>query len=159
MFVEKEIIRKIVNDLMEFAENRRQGDSITIMEIAEVSGLTPYGEHWATVIIKFKNRMRRERSQVLWSVEPGAYKILEEKEKVTVAAFKRRRKMFRQSSRAMAELGTVDATKLTDHERQIYTRQIERYRAERKMLRSSMKDTKPHRSDAHPKRPVPHGVG
>lgn len=150
MFEAKDEIRETTNKLLALREKYKRGQVIPWNVIEAIAGSRFDGGKY--VIKKWREEMLRDYDQALRMVPGIGVELLTASEQVRWCPRYRRRKMFRQSTRAMKELKHVDDSKLSDHDRKMRQLQISQLKGERRVLRENSNILR--KSETNPRRKV-----
>lgn len=118
------------------ASKFNKGDILPHELIESCIGCKRHEGSYGSIFTRFRKRMRRERGVTLHPINGVGFKLLTDEEVVRIMPKLRRKKMYRQSSKCMAELSVVDQTHLTMHQRTALANSIELLEKERTQLRS-----------------------
>lgn len=111
------------------------------------------------VLVKFRKWLRREHRIVTFAERDVGLRTLTHAEAVREVPVYRQRRAFRQVTRGLRELATVDSGALTDHERLVLTRQQDAMRSEKRKLNAGAREVSamlrrpeplPRREPTHP---------
>lgn len=133
MFKAKDEITTAVETLWTTFASRDRGETIPWEEIEPISGSRRECPG-KTIILKWIKRMRRERSIVAWAVPGVGVRLLTHKQAAVWVPQVRQRRARRQHNKALGELGTVNVTALSDHERRVLSQQTHNLRYQRLMI-------------------------
>lgn len=156
MLEAKEKITKAVDALMELAASVQRGEVLLWTDIEQATGIARYTECWSTVVVKFRKRLLRERCIAVLPVTGSGLEFLTQQDQVRRIAEYRQRRMFRQSTRAVREIGAADPAQLCLHNRRLRLAQLERLKHERKHIRASVKEIR--KTPVNPIRKMPASV-
>lgn len=147
-------ITAAVDAVMKIVGNR--GSVLRWEQIEEAANCERYTGSWQSIVRKVRRRLRTERMQATWPENGVGLRLLTHKETAIEIPRLRQKKMFRQSTRQLQEMKTVDVSKLSMGERKLLASQLDRLISERRSLRSAQKEILS-TYETLPRRPLPSG--
>ena len=155
MFETKNEITEAVNELMRLADRFERGQCIGWHDIEAITG--PRDENRAKhVIKKWRNRLEREREIVTLAPPTVGIRLLTHRETAVEIPSIRQKKAYRQIRRAIRQTDTVDAARLSDHERKLLASQRSNMASQRRELFRSRKQlANGQATETRPRRAIP----
>lgn len=150
MFDAKDEIRDKTNKLHAMAAKFKRGQVVPWESIESIAG--DRFEEGRYIVKKWSEEMLRDHNIAVRPVKGVGLELLTESEQVRWCPVMRRRKMFRQSSRAMKELKHVNEAGLSDHDRKMRVMQLAQLKGERRVLRQNSNVLK--KRETNPRRAV-----
>lgn len=147
-FEETEEYRRAIEALRQLFDKHDRGDIVEWSAIEEATGYRRDGPKLRAMVTKFRKVYLREDRIALRPVPGVGYRILTLEQQVLECGEDRRRKMYRQSTRAVREISAPNNAKLGTHLQHVKALSLQHLLEERKTINRGIRSI---RSYAHPK--------
>lgn len=141
-FEKSEEVEKAVEKLMAAVADMDRGDVIKWRTIEKITGASKGVGIWQSIKRHLQRRLLKERGIAVWCLKTGGWKLLDKSEQIIIPGEKRRKRAFRQTSKAVKEIGAVAVSKLSVNESKLRALHLSRFKEDRRSLRVSMKQAK-----------------
>ncbi len=140
-----------VKELMKLSDRYERGQVVPWNEVEAIAGNRTENRS-RHVINKWRRKLEKEREIVTLVADMVGVRLLTHKETAKEIPSLRQRKAYRQIRRAIKQVGTVDDSRLSDHERKLLAAQRANMAATRRDLHRSRKQIANNVTEVNPRK-------